>query len=197
MFRSINKLSTIKQLRCFSTTSSRMQIENVLILGSGLMGSGIAQSCAQSSHQFNSIVLQDVEQRSLDKAKENMLISLARMKKKLPEIDEQQIVSKIKFTSKVEPASDRNLLVVEAVPEIIGLKQNIFKDLSNRFSKSDSVILATNTSSLPVHEIGVHVSNKSQFAGLHFFSPVRFKPVNCVFDIAVLNFCFLFSLRFQ
>ena len=117
-------------------------------------------------------MLQDVDQKSLDKARENMLISLARMKKKLPEIDEQQIVSKIKFTNKVEPASDRNLLVVEAVPELLNLKQNIFKDLSNQFNKSDSVILATNTSSLPVHEIGVHVSNKAQFAGLHFFSPV-------------------------
>lgn len=136
------------------------------------MGSGIAQSVAQSQHQFKSIVLQDVNQKSLDKAKESMLVSLGRMKKKNPEIDEQKIVSKITFTNKVEPANDQNLLIVEAVPELLELKQNLFKDLSNQFAKSDSVILATNTSSLPCHEIGVHVQKKTHFGGLHFFSPV-------------------------
>lgn len=133
------------------------------------MGSGIAQSAAQSPHQFKSIVLQDVNQKALDKAKENMLVSLGRMKKKQPEIDEQKIVSKIQFTSKIEPASDQNLLIVEAVPELLALKQKLFQDLSNQFGQSDSVILATNTSSLPCHEIGVHVQNKPNFAGLHFF----------------------------
>ena len=133
------------------------------------MGSGIAQSAAQSPHEFKSIVLQDVNQKALDKARENMLTSLVRMKKKVPEIDEQKIVSKIQFTSKIEPASDQNLLVVEAVPELLDLKQKLFHDLSNQFAASSSVILATNTSSLPCHEIGVHVQNKQNFAGLHFF----------------------------
>ena len=112
------------------------------------MGSGIAQSTASSSHPFKSIVLQDVNQKSLDKAKENMLTSLGRMKKKNPAIDEQKIVSRIQFTDKVQAASDQNLLIIEAVPEIESLKQNLFKDLSKQFENSNSVIFATNTSSL-------------------------------------------------
>lgn len=175
MFKSIGKLSNLNRVhRSFSTTSSlsRMQIDNVLVIGGGLMGSGIAQSCAQSQHQFKSIVLQDVNQKSLDKAKKSMLVSLGRMKKKMPELDEQKIVSKIQFTNEVKPTSTENLLIVEAVPELIDLKQKIFKNLSDEFGSSKSVILATNTSSLPVKEIGLHVQNKSNFAGLHFFSPV-------------------------
>jgi len=172
MFKAINKLTTVQQLRCFSTTSSRLQIDNVLILGSGLMGSGIATSVGLSSHPFNSIVLQDVNQQALDKARDGILSTLVRMKKKAPELDEQKILSKIQFTTKVEAASQDNLLVIEAVPELLSLKQKIFKDLNDQFGKSSSVILATNTSSLPVHEIGENVTKKETFAGLHFFSPV-------------------------
>lgn len=97
-----------------------------------------------------------------------MLVSLGRMKKKIPELDEQKIVSKIQFTNEVKPASTENLLIVEAVPELLDLKQKLFQNLSSEFGNYKSVILATNTSSLPVKEIGLHVQNKSSFAGSHF-----------------------------
>lgn len=64
------------------------------------------------------------------------------------------------------------MLVIEAVPEKLELKQKIFKDLYSRHGKNSKVILATNTSSLPCRDIGVHVTNKTNFAGLHFFNPV-------------------------
>ena len=70
--------------RCLSTTTTlrnRLQVENLLILGSGLMGSGIAQVSAASS-KFKSVVLQDVSQSQLDKAKAGMESSLLRIKKK-------------------------------------------------------------------------------------------------------------------
>jgi len=180
MYKLVNKLSTTGQLRSFrnlSTTSARMQIENVMIIGSGLMGSGIAQSVAQSKHNFNSIVVQDVEQKSLDKAKANILSSLQRMKKKNPEIDEQKIISKIQFTNQIKPASEQNLLIIEAVPEIIDLKQKLFKDLSSNFGKSDSVILATNTSSLSCKDIGIHVQKK-KFRWSSFFQSGTYDAIS-------------------
>lgn len=65
-----------------ASSSSAGPIDNVLIIGSGLMGSGIAQSCAQSKHSFASIVLQDVQQTALDNARNKMLTNLTRLKQK-------------------------------------------------------------------------------------------------------------------
>jgi NADH/NAD ratio-sensing transcriptional regulator Rex len=65
-----------------SSSSSSSPIDNVIIIGSGLMGSGIAQSCAQSKHSFQSIVLQDVQQKALDNARNKMIANLTRLKQK-------------------------------------------------------------------------------------------------------------------
>ena len=63
-------------------------------------------------------------------------------------------------------------MVIEAVPEKLELKQTIFKDLYQRHGSNRKVILATNTSSLPCRDIGIHIKDKTNFAGLHFFNPV-------------------------
>lgn len=67
--------------RFFSQTSPLNRVENVLILGSGLMGSGIAQSCATSG-KFNSIVLQDINTEQLNKAQKRIATSLEKFKEK-------------------------------------------------------------------------------------------------------------------
>ena len=124
-----SSLSVLKADRHFSRSTVHCAIENVLIVGGGLMGSGIAQSCAQSGHPFKSIVLQDISQKSLDTARQKMLTNLSRLKQKDPKVDEQAIVSRITFSQQVQPKHDQNLLIVEAVPEKIELKQQLFKEL--------------------------------------------------------------------
>jgi 3-hydroxyacyl-CoA dehydrogenase len=157
-----------------STTNSpnAINIEHLLILGSGLMGSGIAQVSAASG-KFKSVVLQDISQEQLNKAKDAIHSSLKRVQKKDPSVDPEKVVSSITFSTEVKEAGVGNgLLILEAVPELLDLKQNIFKHLYHTYGNNDKVILATNTSSLPCRDIGVHVPQKEKFAGLHFFNPV-------------------------
>lgn len=136
------------------------------------MGSGVAQVAATSG-KFNSIVLQDISQDQLNKASANIKSSLQRIQKKDPSIDPDVILSRITLNTNVEPRDVGNgLLVIEAVPEKLELKQNLFKNLYQKFGSNDKVILATNTSSLPCRDIGIHIENKTRFAGLHFFNPV-------------------------
>lgn len=96
------------------------------------MGSGIAQSCATTG-KFNSIVLQDVSQKALDSAQTKITQSLgklAQLKKVKLDKSPEEVTSRITFSTEVKPVSDQNLLIIEAVPEVLELKQNIFKTLS-------------------------------------------------------------------
>jgi len=155
-----------------STSSIRMlQVENLMVLGSGLMGSGIAQSTAMNP-KFKSVVVHDVKQDQLDKAKKRMTDNLTKMKAKKPDLNVDEIVSRVTFSTDAKPGSTSNLLIIEAVPEILKLKQDIFKDLYSKYGSEKSVILATNTSSLSCADIGINVTNKQRYAGLHFFNPV-------------------------
>ncbi|XP_015785675.1 probable 3-hydroxyacyl-CoA dehydrogenase B0272.3 [Tetranychus urticae] len=158
-------ISTSKQL-------DAMKVENMLIIGSGLMGSGIAQASAQSGPHFNSIVIQDVNQGALDKAAARIKSNLEKMKSKNSSINVDEIMGRITFSTNIQPKSTDNLLVIEAITEVLDVKQNLFKNLSEQFKDCPNVILATNTSSLPCKDIGIHVTNHSRYAGLHFFNPV-------------------------
>lgn len=149
-----------------------MKVENLLVIGSGLMGSGIVQATASSNADIKSIVLNDIDQPTLDKAKSRIASNLVKMKKKNPNLDENQVLSKITFSTAVEPKSTQNLLIIEAVTEKLGLKQELFKSLNEKYGSNSDVILATNTSSLSCAEIAKHVTCLDRFAGLHFFNPV-------------------------
>lgn len=159
--------------RTFSKTLQMNRIENVLIIGSGLMGSGIAQSCATTA-KFNSITLQDVSEEQLSKAKTRITQSLTNLKeKKRVNIDNvEEVVERITLSTQRKPVSEDNLLIVEAIPELLEPKQRIFKELREQFGSNNSVIYVTNTSSLPCYEIGKYIDCKERFGGLHFFNPV-------------------------
>ncbi|XP_027200417.1 putative 3-hydroxyacyl-CoA dehydrogenase B0272.3 [Dermatophagoides pteronyssinus] len=170
LFRSINQL---RHVRFFSQTAYLKRIENVMIIGSGLMGSGIAQSCITTG-RFNSVTLQDVSDKQLEKARKNIQQSLSKLKakKKINIDDAEMVTNKINFSVEMKPANDENLLIIEAVPELLEIKQNLFKNLCEQFKSNDTIIYATNTSSLPCYEIGKYITCPERFAGLHFFNPV-------------------------
>lgn len=147
-----------------------LKIQNVSVIGSGLMGAGIAQVAASTGHN---VVLNDIDQKFLDKAQQGIEKSLQRVAKKMGDegpkfID--QTLSRISTTTSLEETAANADLVVEAIVENLEIKQKLFANLED--ASSASCILATNTSSLPVSAIGAKLLDRSRFGGLHFFNPV-------------------------
>jgi len=135
------------------------------------MGAGIAQVGAQTGHN---VVLYDISDAALDKARASIETSVKRVAKKMDQDKAESFIaetlSRIEMTSSMETTGANAELIVEAVVENLGLKQKLFADLEA--ASSATCILATNTSSLPVSAIGADLKDKSKFGGLHFFNPV-------------------------
>jgi 3-hydroxybutyryl-CoA dehydrogenase len=144
-----------------------MRIEKVFIVGAGLMGSGIAQVCAQAGI---GVILSDVKQKSIDKGLENIAWSVGRFieKGKLREAKDT-ILSRIESENDLSRSSEADL-VIEAVFEKLDVKLQVFKEL-DEVSKPDAII-ASNTSAIPITEIASATKRAENVIGLHFFSPV-------------------------
>lgn len=144
------------------------EIKQVGVIGAGTMGSGIAQVVAGSGRK---VVLIDVSESSLDKGMNTIEKSLARLVKKgdIAESDSRAIVSNIQSTTRYEDLSDVDM-VIEAVFEEIGVKKETFKKLDE--CTKPEIILATNTSSLPIVEIAITTKRPDKVVGMHFFNPV-------------------------
>lgn len=144
------------------------EIKQVGVIGAGTMGSGIAQVVASSGRK---VVLIDVSEASLDKGINTIEKSLARLVKKgdIAETDSRATVSNIRATTSYEDLSGVDM-VIEAVFEEIGVKKETFKKLDER--TRPEIILATNTSSLPIVEIAITTKRPDKVVGMHFFNPV-------------------------
>ncbi|CAJ0953504.1 unnamed protein product, partial [Mesorhabditis belari] len=167
--------SALQSNRLLSTSKVlQKQVQNVTIIGAGLMGSGIAQVSAQS--KLN-VVLVDQNDAALQKATKGIHSSLARVaKKKFAEDAAAQnkfvegTTKYIKTTTNINEGVKDADLVIEAIVENIDVKRKLFAELEKNV-KSDA-ILTTNTSSLKLSDIGLNLKNKQNFGGLHFFNPV-------------------------
>ena len=145
-----------------------MEIKNITVLGSGIMGHGIAQVSAMAGYN---IVLRDIEQKFLDKAMEKIKWSLDKLvsKERISLEEESEILSRIKPIVDLKDAVHDSDLVIEAVPEIMELKKKVYAELDK--VASDQVIFASNTSTLPISEIANTLSRPDKFIGIHFFNP--------------------------
>jgi len=157
-----------------SSAAFNAAIKNVTVIGSGLMGSGIAQVSAQADLK---VTLIDQTDQILQKARSGIEGSVKRVAKKQHANDEkaqQQLVDKIlnniDTTTNIDSGVAKADLVIEAIVENIDIKQKLFAQVENAAPKS--ALLATNTSSLQLVDIGANLKNKSNFGGLHFFNPV-------------------------
>jgi 3-hydroxyacyl-CoA dehydrogenase len=139
----------------------------VAIIGAGTMGHGIAEVSAIAGLKVN---LNDVDKKFLDNAKIKIEESLKKLqtKNQLKESFEN-IANRITYELDFQKAVSSADLVIEAVPEKIDLKFQIFNKLDMYTKKS--CILATNTSSLPITEISSAVSDPKRVIGIHFFNP--------------------------
>jgi 3-hydroxybutyryl-CoA dehydrogenase len=144
-----------------------MNISNIVVIGSGTMGSGIAQWFAQQ----NCIVeLVDNNEAQLQKALKDIHTSWDKLaeKGKLSNIDSLKKNLSVKMIDQVNKKAD---LVVEAIIENLEIKKELFKKLDGHFEVH--TILSSNTSSFPIALMAEAVSDarKPQFLGLHFFNP--------------------------
>jgi 3-hydroxybutyryl-CoA dehydrogenase len=144
-----------------------MKFKKVLVVGSGTMGNGIAQVCAQKGI---SVFLSDVNQEVLERAVKNIRWSVGKFveKGKVTE-DLETIMGRIKTSTGFEAAAEVDL-VIEAVFERVGVKHEVFKKI-DALAK-DHTILASNTSAIPISDIAAAVSRPQNFIGIHFFNPV-------------------------
>lgn len=146
-----------------------MSIKKVMVIGSGQMGSGIAQAFAENGYE---VVLNDIKEEFVRKAIEKITKGLEKKeaKGKLAEGEKAAIMNR--FTPSVRYEDAQNVdLVVEAATENPDIKFNIFKEL-DRLTPPE-VILATNTSSLSITSLGACTKRPDKVVGLHFFNPVH------------------------
>ncbi len=150
------------------------QIENIAVIGAGLMGHGLAQIFALNGYPVR---LMDVEQERLDKAIENIRSNLTLMAERgigqSEEID--PAIARVKTMTDLKEAATGAHFVVEAVLENLELKQDIFKDLDQICP--DKTILATNTSVISITEIAQKAKDRGRILGTHFWNPPYLIPL--------------------
>ncbi|HHW38985.1 MAG TPA: FAD-dependent oxidoreductase [Bacillales bacterium] len=136
------------------------------VVGSGIMGNGIAQVFATSGCE---VVLVDVNKDVLNKAKQIISKNLEKLAQKKTEIQVDEVVNRIEFTTDKNRLKNADL-VIEAIIENIEIKLALFKELDELCERK--TILASNTSSLLISEIASATNRRDRVCGLHFFNPV-------------------------
>ncbi|MGD0257201.1 MAG: enoyl-CoA hydratase-related protein [Thermoplasmata archaeon] len=169
----------------------------VAVLGAGNMGSGIAQACAQAGFVVR---VRDVDDPAIAKGRERIetMLAGAIQRKKMTPAKRDEVLSRLSFTKSLEEAVRGAALVIEAVFEEVPVKRAVFAEMAP-FVGAEAIV-ATNTSSLSVTELGQGFPNPGRFAGLHFFYPAA---INKLVEIipgaatdpattaALERFCFL------
>jgi 3-hydroxybutyryl-CoA dehydrogenase len=144
-----------------------MTIKSVGIVGSGIMGSGIAEVAAKAGHQ---VVLRSRQQHTADAMVAGLEKSLARQveKGKLDEDARQATLANVTATSVIDELGDCDL-VIESIVEDLTAKKELFSHLSSVCK--DGAIIATNTSTLPVVDLAIETDRPDKVCGVHFFNP--------------------------
>ena len=143
-------------------------IKTVAVLGSGTMGNGIAHVFARAGYK---VLLRDVEQRYLDRALDTISKNLDReiKKGKLPENEKGSVLARIVPVTDISTISNADFLV-EAVPEKLDIKRHALTE-ADRLLR-DSVIIASNTSSIAMTTLAAMTRRADRFVGMHFMNPV-------------------------
>ncbi|WP_397361947.1 3-hydroxyacyl-CoA dehydrogenase NAD-binding domain-containing protein [Olleya sp. R77988] len=140
---------------------------NVGIIGSGTMGSGIAQVAATSGCK---VKLYDTNQAALDKAKASLEKILLRLieKGRINTSEKDRIQSNISYVNNLKDLADSNL-TIEAIIENLDIKKKVFSELESYVA--DDCIIASNTSSLSIASIAASLNKPERCVGIHFFNP--------------------------
>ncbi len=135
------------------------------IIGSGAMGSGIAQVAAMAGHK---VVLYDNNQSALDRASNNIAATLQKLQEKGKIASAEEILNRFAFSDSIAELGHCGL-VIEAIVENLDVKKSVFNEVE--LVVNDECILASNTSSLSITSIAAACRIPSRVLGLHFFNP--------------------------
>ena len=143
-------------------------IKTVAVLGAGTMGNGIAHVFAKAGY---SVILRDVEQKSLDRALDTIGKNLDRevKKAKITEADKSATLARIKMITDAKALASVDI-AIEAVPEQRELKERVLKEFDAALRPG--AILASNTSSISITALAAKTSRPENFIGMHFMNPV-------------------------
>ncbi|HDQ03374.1 MAG TPA: 3-hydroxybutyryl-CoA dehydrogenase [Deltaproteobacteria bacterium] len=145
-----------------------MSIKNIMVVGAGLMGSGISQIAAGAGYQ---VIINDVKDELVEKGLTAISQNLDRQvkKEKIAAADKDAILAKITKSASLDDARKADF-VIEAAFEDFAVKKSIFEKLDGICPAG--VIFASNTSSIPISSLATTVKRPDKFIGMHFFSPV-------------------------
>ncbi|MDH5390824.1 MAG: 3-hydroxyacyl-CoA dehydrogenase family protein [Candidatus Bathyarchaeota archaeon] len=146
-----------------------MEVKKVAVLGAGLMGHGIAQVAAQAAKY--EVSLRDVKQEFLDNGMNMIKKSLQSFlkKEKISEKEVEETLKRIRPTLDLKEAVTGADLIIEAVPENVELKKNMYREVE-KFAPEDALI-GSNTSSISITELASATRRPERFCGMHFFNP--------------------------
>ncbi len=145
-----------------------MQIEKVFIVGSGLMGGGIAQVCAQSGLD---VTLCDLREDAVEKALKTISWSVGKLVEKgLVTGSAEEIMSRIHKAPGLDAVKIEADLVIEAVFENLELKREVFRKIDR--AAAPDTILSSNTSAISISSLAAETQRPDKVVGIHFFSPV-------------------------
>lgn len=144
------------------------EIRKIGVIGAGTMGSGIAQVAAMAGF---SVVLQDLSEPALDRARQSMDSSLSRLVKKATLTDAQvnQALARIVTATTLDPLGECDV-VIEAIVERLEIKAGVIRQLDG-ICRPDA-IFASNTSSISLTELAAASAHPGRVVGMHFFNPV-------------------------
>jgi 3-hydroxybutyryl-CoA dehydrogenase len=145
-----------------------MEIKKIGVLGAGAMGNGIAQVCAQAGFE---VVMRDIADEFVQRGLKTIegFLSKSVEKGKISVDDKKKIEGRITGTTNVADLKDVDF-AIEAVLEDLELKKQVFQEMDSL--TRPEVILATNTSSMSITEIGAATKRPDKVVGMHFFNPV-------------------------
>jgi len=152
---------------------TQMDIKKIMVVGAGQMGGGIAQVAAQTGLQ---VVLNDIKSEFVERGLGVITRNLARSveKERIGAEEKEAVLARITPSTSLEDAAGVDF-VVEAASENMAIKTEIFRKLDE--VAPAGVILATNTSSLPITEVAAVTKRPRQVIGMHFMNPVPVMPL--------------------
>ena len=143
-------------------------IKHVFVMGAGVMGSGITQVTAQTGYE---VTMMDINEDLVKKGLATIEKGLSRRVKRgaISEQDKADTMSRISTATNINDAKDADL-VIEAIPEVLELKLNAFRELDSICP--EHTVLASNTSSLSISAMAAATKRQPKVVGIHFMNPV-------------------------
>lgn len=154
--------------------NTQYELRRVIVIGAGRMGHGIAQVCANAGY---SVWLNDVSPQAVEAGLAKIAANLSNgvVRGKVTREEQARTLANLQGETDLRTAASLADLLIEAVPERLELKCNIFKIASE--TAPAQAIFATNTSSIPLRNLAGSLARPQQLVGLHFFNPVHIQPL--------------------